>query len=201
MNQKSLEQARAYALERLGCELSPRLHYHKLEHTRDEIVPATERLAAMEGISGSELALLLTAAWFHDLGYVEATAGHEALGARIAGEILPELGYTQDEIDVIQSAILATALPQSPQNLLEQILADADLDVLGRENFMERNSDLRREMSAIGREYTDAEWCQSQIRFMEGHSYFTASARELRGEQKQANIQRVRASLERMQSK
>jgi uncharacterized protein len=192
MTSLNFEQARRYAEHRLEQELSPNLHYHGIMHTRAEVVPAVERLAGMEGITGRSLILLCTAAWFHDLGYVESALHHELISARIAGQVLPSFGYTAEDVEVVRWAILATALPQAPKNLLEEILTDADLDVLGREDFMRRNLDLRSELSLLGKEFTDEQWYAGQINFLEGHSYFTASAHSLRDARKMLNIQELR---------
>jgi len=62
MNAQSFEQAKNYSLHRLEKELSPGLFYHSLEHTTHDVVPATEKFAAGEGIQGENLTLLLTAA-------------------------------------------------------------------------------------------------------------------------------------------
>jgi uncharacterized protein len=196
VNLQRFEQARQYAERRLEQELSPNLVYHRLAHTREEVVPAVETLAAMEGVKGESLNLLLTAAWFHDIGHIEESANHESIGARIATEVLPSFGYTQDQVEIVRGAILATVLPQSPTVLLEEILADADLDVLGRENFMQRNADLRRELAFLGTEFTDEQWFSGQLKFLEGHKYFTASARSLRDTQKILNMNELRKTLE-----
>jgi hypothetical protein len=47
MNSQNFEDAKQYAEERLGQELSPTLVYHGIAHTRDEVVPAVEMLASM----------------------------------------------------------------------------------------------------------------------------------------------------------
>ncbi len=44
--------AHHYALQRLSQELPTTLHYHSVAHTRDLVVPAVERLVAMEGVGG-----------------------------------------------------------------------------------------------------------------------------------------------------
>lgn len=201
MNFQPFQQARQYAETRLEQELSPNLLYHGIAHTREEVVPAVERFAEMEGIQEEPFSLLLTAAWFHDIGYVKQATHHELIGARIAVQVLPSFGYAEDQVEMVRWAILATALPQSPRNLLEQILADADLDVLGRENFMHRNHDLRRELASLGKEFTDEEWYTGQLKFVEGHTYFTASARSLRNTQKQLNISTLRNKLEGLKTK
>lgn len=189
------EKAKQYALHRLENELSPHLTYHRCSHTSDEVVAASEILGHMEGLDDEALSLLLTAAWFHDIGYVEQSLYHELISARIARNVLPDFGYTSGQIEVVEGAILATALPQHPTNTLEQILTDADLDILGHENFMPRNQDLRRELAFMGRDFTDWEWFSSQLKFVEGHRYFTASACTLRDEQKQKNVASLQKAL------
>ena len=201
MTPQIFEQARHYAESRLERELSPSLLYHSVLHTRDEVVPAAQTLAGMEEIQGESLLLLLTAAWFHDIGHIEASANHESIGARIVAEVLPSFGYTQNQVEIVRGAILATVLPQSPTGLLEEILADADLDVLGRENFMQRNRDLRLELAFLGTELTDEQWFSRQLEFLEGHKYFTTSARALRDTQKQLNISKLRNKLEGLKMK
>ncbi len=187
------ESARRYALERLERELAPGIIYHSPVHTHD-IVPAVERLAAPEGVTGADLLLLRTAAYFHDLGFVIQYQDHEGASARIAAEVLPGLCYTPAQVNSIVGMILATRLPQSPHNLLEELLADADLDVLGRDDFMPRNKDLQAELAAMGRPTTEQEWYRSQLNFLRSHRYWTSAARRLRDSGKQANI----AALERL---
>lgn len=196
MDQPDFERARQYALERLERELPPTLFYHSLAHTRDDVVPAAERLATMEGVDGEALLLLRTAAFYHDLGHVEQYTNHEAIGIRIAVEVLPRFGYSAAHIQVISGIIMATKLPQSPRALLEEIMADADLDILGRDDFLARNQDLRTERAALGLPTTDEEWYSSQLEFIQTHRYFTAAARTLRDAKKQQNIEEMIKLLE-----
>ncbi len=195
MSTLNFKRARSYAIDRLERELPPHLFYHGISHTRDDVVPAVENMAALESIQGVSLSLLLTAAWFHDLGYVERARHHELISARIAVQVLPGFGYTAKQVETVRWAILATALPQSPQNLLEQILTDADLDVLGRDDFMRSNENLRRELAFLGQEFSDLEWYTRQLKFLEDHTYFTASARSLRDAGQLNNIQILKARM------
>jgi uncharacterized protein len=196
MDRQIFEKAKQYTLQRLETELSPGLFYHDLMHTTNDVVPATEKFAEGEGIKGESLELLLTAAWFHDLGFIEGRTGHEAMGARIASEVLLGLGFSNEQIQTVRNIIIATALPQSPQTILEQIMADADLDVLGRHDFMLRNGNLRRELAFFGQEFTDLQWFSDQLRFLETHTYFTASARALRDAGQAKNVVELKKKLE-----
>jgi uncharacterized protein len=195
MNQPDIEGAREYALKRLETELAPYLYYHSAAHTRDDVIPATERLAKLEHVNDGNLLLLRTAAFFHDIGFVEQPLNHEKISARIAGEILPQFGYLPEQISTIQSLILATQLPHVPETLLEAILADADLDSLGREDFMARSQALRDEQQAFGITAKDKDWYQAQIKFLTEHKYFTHSAQKLRDGRKSQNIQQLRNIL------
>jgi uncharacterized protein len=188
MLQPDFERAKRYALDRLERELPSNLTYHRVAHTRDEVTPTAERLARLEGIAGEELVLLLTAAYYHDLGFVMQRAGHEAISAQIAAEVLPGFGYSPEHIQVIRGIIMVTQLPQTPHTRLEEILADADLEVFGRQDFWPRNQDLRSELETFGLVFTDAQWYSNQLAFMQAHRYFTAAARAVCDAQKQQNI-------------
>jgi uncharacterized protein len=192
--QPDLARARHYVANRLSTELGPQYSYHSLFHTMDEVAPAAGRFAALSGIEGEDLLLLMTAAYFHDIGFVVNRANHEVIGADIARTVLPGMGYQPEQIDAICGMIMATRLPQSPRTLLEKILADADLDSLGRDDFLERNAALRAELAAFGSTPNDYEWHLSQLQFVRHHDYQTPAAVALRQAGKEANI----AALERL---
>lgn len=195
MSRPDFEAAKAHAVHRLKHELSPILFYHSLEHTLQDVIPACKRLAVMEGIDGHEQILLLTAGYYHDIGFIEQDDGHEDIGTRIVGEVLPRFNYSSDQIALIQSMIMATKLPRVPETLLEKILMDADLDVLGREDFLKRSLDLRSERAALGLPSSEAEWFGIQLAFLQNHHYWTASAQLLRNERKRKNIQLLEGLL------
>jgi uncharacterized protein len=152
------------------------------------VLPALERLTATLGITGQDLLLLSTAAWYHDLGFVERYDDHEAASAQIASNVLPQFGYTLSQIEQIVGMIMATQLPQSPTTLLEQILADADLDVLGRDDFLPLSLCLLDELRYSGLVISDTDWYHMQLAFLQDHRYWTAAAQTHRDAQKQRNI-------------
>lgn len=200
MGATKFDNARQYALQRLERELSPNLLYHGIMHTRDDVVPAVEVLADQEGVREGPLFLLVTAAWFHDLGFIESVNNHELISARLAAEALPGIGFTAEEVDIIKGIILATVLPQTPNTQLEQIMADADLDVLGRDDFVLYNQNLRNELALLGQEFSDFEWYVSQLQFLKSHAYFTASARALRDAGQLNNIRMLEKWLASIQN-
>ena len=63
-----------------------------------------------------------------------------------AQKFLPEYGYSKIQIEKISQLILATKVPQNPKNKLEKIICDADLDYLGREDFIYISDNFFREL-------------------------------------------------------
>lgn len=178
----------SWALQCLRSELSPDLTYHSLWHTEDDVLPAVVRLANQSGITSSQLQLLEIAAAFHDLGFVDTYSGHEKRGALIVAEVLPDYGFSSEQIAQVQGMILATDLERPPQTLLECLLADADLDYLGRDDFFQRNEALFNERRIRGDNMSRLEWRIAQLRFLQSHSYCSSAARSLRQSSKEAHI-------------
>ena len=187
--------ARAYGLDRLERELAPFLAYHNLWHTRDEVLPRAVWLARRLGVNGCDLQLVQLGAVYHDIGFTVTTDEHECAGSHIAAEVLPRFGLSLAHVAAVQSMIMATKLPQSPHNLLEQIVADADLDSLGRDDFVPRSHALRRELESRGMPSTDEQWYERQLAFLEGHRFFTSAARELRDDGEWSNTELTRRLL------
>ncbi len=192
--------AKRYALARLERELSPELHYHDYAHTLKYVIPAAERLAQAEGVNGEARELLSVAAHYHDLGYLVDRETHEAAGTRIVSEVLPRFGFSQSQIDVINNLILATRMPQTPTTHLEQILADADLDVLGTIEFFPTSVKLRKEQAVFGHEEDDLTWYRNQFEFLQNHEYFTASAKKFRNAGKRANMRKLKDIIQELEN-
>lgn len=181
------------ALLRRG--LAPSVTFHDPAHTLEYVVPAADRLALAETVSGHARILIHAAALLHDTGYTVASEDHERISAGIARESLPRFGFSHDEIERIAVLIMATKLGREPETLEERILADADLDVLGREDFWPRSLALRSEMAAAGVTYDDVSWAEMQLEFLRGHRYHTESARRLRLAGKSENVRLLKDRL------
>ncbi len=192
--------AERFIIKKLSNELSNKLHYHSIEHTRD-VVQAVERLALSENVTDEGLFLLKTAATYHDAGFVEQYEKNEPIGVRMASEILPKYGYTEEHIEIIKELIFVTSVPHKPKNLLEEIICDADLDYLGREDFHEIADRLRKELREHGKLNSDRKWDEIQVLFLTQHQYFTETSKSTRDPKKSENLQEIKNRLERNQYK
>lgn len=188
--------AERFILAKLKKELSPKLHYHSYIHSKD-VTRQVERIAIEEGITDEDLFLLKSAASYHDAGFVEQYEHNEPIGARMAAEILPRFGYSEAHIQRIKELIFVTEVPHHPQNKLEEIICDADLDYLGRDDFHEIADRLRRELREYGKINSDRKWDEMQVIFLEKHRYFTETALRTRLEKKKQNIEEIKQRLER----
>ncbi|MBN2173028.1 MAG: HD domain-containing protein [Bacteroidales bacterium] len=188
------EGVKKLVFNKLKHGLSDDLRYHSPQHTQD-VLEAAIRLAQMEGINGNDLELLKTAVVFHDLGFIISYKQHEKESVKLAKEILPKYGYSIDDIDKIEGMIMSTEIPQKPSNKLEEIIADADLDYLGRDDIFLISQRLQYEWKQLGIVTTLRDWHEKQLQFMKNHDYHTESAKKLRREKKLKNIEELEILL------
>lgn len=184
--------AKSHIIRLLAQGLPEGLYYHGLHHTLD-VVAAADRLATAEQISVHERELLLTAALLHDAGFMNQYEQHEAAGCEIARKVLPQFAYTQEQVTHICDMIMATQIPQSPQDHLGQILCDADLDYLGRNDFFQIGETLYQEFKERGIIQNEESWNRLQVNFLSKHAYFTPTAIATRRAAKINHLQAVEA--------
>ena len=189
--------AKSFILDKLGQELQAIYTYHGKHHTLD-VLSVTIELCALEDVSDYETKLLKTAALFHDAGFINSPVNHEATSCTIARDVLPSFDYSEAEIERVCGMIMATKIPQSPQNHLEQILADADLDYLGREDFFTIGNTLFEELSTLGILKTENEWNRLQIKFLEAHRFHTTTNIQRREPAKRRYVDKIKAMLEKL---
>ena len=187
-----LQKIEIFILEKLKHGLDARLTYHGVHHTVD-VVNEAMRIAASEKISDSEeLELLKIASLFHDSGFLFLYKDHEDKGCKLANEYLPAFGVSNPQLHRICGMIESTKIPQNPKNFMEQIICDADLDYLGRDDFYSIGKTLYREWRAYGMVRDEEEWNRKQLRFLEAHHYFTPSSIALRGEKKLKHLEELK---------
>lgn len=189
-----LEQARQYVRSFFDDHADERIIYHNREHT-EKVAQAAMMIAQHYQLNEKDFFIVNVAAWFHDIGYYRGgAAGHEEKGVATAEAFLTGTGVDAGVMDAVKGCIRATKLPQRPTNLLEEIVCDADLFHLGTEAFNERNKLLRKEVEAtqhkkIGKE----QWRKDTIKFLESHHYHTDYCQLLLNEQKQQNLDELKA--------
>ena len=179
--------AQSFILDKLTHELSTRLVYHNVNHT-EKTIEHCALIAETEGISDHELDLLLTAAAFHDAGFLHKYTGHEEVSCQLAREFLPQFQFSETDIEAICEIIMATKIPQTPLNKLSTILCDADLFYLGTDDYGSTAEKLYTEFYHEGIVNDKMEWQRQQASFLKNHAYFTHTAQKLLSDKKEKNL-------------
>ena len=184
--------AKEFILNKLHTELADHLYYHGVHHTLD-VLAVTEELSEALDITAHDRMLLRTAALYHDAGFTISYQNHEELGCLIVKENLPKFGYSAGQIAQICGMIMATKIPQNPQSLLEEIICDADLDYLGREDFYLIGNTLYEEFMEYNVIEDEKSWNRLQVGFLGGHNYFTKTTLNRRENKKQEYLKELKS--------
>ena len=186
--QQALTDVKDHVVAYLKLHHKREFTYHNLKHT-ESVVEAAIRLADNYQLSDSDYFVVITAAWFHDTGYLTDKKDHEQKSAELASDFLRG---QQQEYEVIQNVvdcIMATRMPQTPQGLMQQILCDADLFHLGDFDFADKSKELRKELEAVGHiKIGKKAWRKKSIELLESHHYFTDYAQLLLNDRKETNL-------------
>lgn len=178
----------------LKTQLAPNLHYHGIDHTLD-VLRVCDFYIRKEKIQPYDAKLLRLAVLLHDIGFIRSDENHEEIGVEIAGELMIEFGFPTKDIQKVQNMILATKIPQKPQNHLERIICDVDLDYLGRSDYYDIAALLFKELKERGRINQKRDWLRIQMEFLKNHSYHTEYAKRKREPIKQNRIKELESSL------
>jgi len=166
--------------------------YHDPGHTRD-VVKAAQTITAYYEIKGEDHFIVITAAWFHDLGYFTDRAHHEEKGADMAAKFLAAEHVGDEVIQKVRGCILATKLPQHPLNLLEEIVCDADLFHFGTKDFSKKSKLLLEEYNNLhDPPISKSTWRDKTIAMMEAHHYFTDYGLLYLARDKENNIRKLK---------
>ncbi|MDQ3535664.1 MAG: HD domain-containing protein [Bacteroidota bacterium] len=174
--------------------LSAYYTYHNFDHTQ-YVLEKSIFIAEIENIPKDDVTLLKIAALYHDIGFTLKRENHEETGIQIASTELLELGFGEADIEKISGMIMATKIPQRPKNILEKIIADADLEYLGTDKFDEFGQKLFREMKYFQPTLTPTQWLEIQIEFLSNHSYHTNYCRKFTEPVKQIYLEQLKAKV------
>lgn len=190
---KKFDEIHDEVISTLENKLPSYLTYHSIGHT-EYVLERASYIAEKENVSKKDVFLLKIAALYHDIGFIKGNKDHEITGCKIAREQLSKRGFTESELETICGMIMATKIPQEPNNLLEKILADADLEYLATKQFKEIGDTLFQELKYHNKSFTESKWNQIQIDFLKNHEYHTNYCRRYKSFRKKRNLQLLQVS-------
>ena len=170
--------------------------FHDFQHTLN-VVQAVQELEEYCHLGEDDCEMLEIAAWFHDTGYDQGADGHEVRSAEYARKFLEKNNFASEKIIKIEGCIAATRLAAKANNLLEEIICDADLSHLGKKNYWEKCDRLRQEILATKQhKMSELEWIDFELEFMNQHQYYTVAGRDLYEKRKNKHLKRLQKDRE-----
>jgi len=160
-------------------DTTSKLHFHNYKHALD-VYEQVELLAHSENIREEDILLLKTAALLHDIGYaISYQDDMLKLCEEIARESLPVFQYKPQQIDKVCQLMKATHFESIPNNILEEIMHDANFMYFGRADYISRMMCLYNEQVEHGISVKKTVWLQNQIDRLINHQFFTLAANKL----------------------
>lgn len=188
-----LDEIKQYVINFFHTHTNDKLVYHNQVHTENVVAAAIE-IANHYRLNDLDYFIVVTAAWFHDIGYYTDPGHHEERGAEEAAIFLRRKGVEESAIQTVSNCIRATRMPQTPETMLEKIVADADLYHLGTSRFNEINKVIRKEFIALHNiDISKDEWRNKTIRLLETHQYHTDYCRLLLSDTKAKHLEKLKA--------
>jgi predicted metal-dependent HD superfamily phosphohydrolase len=152
------------------------------------------------GLNEADLNTVVLSAWFHDVGYINGFENHEERSAEDAENFLRSEGVSENVIAAVRRCIMATRMPQSPDDLLSQIVCDADMAHMADENYFDWFERSRKEWNKTrGKKVNRLKYLEMSKEFFKQHNYFTGYAQKefLPGKQRNLQLIEERIGLER----
>lgn len=187
-----LKETEEFVVNFLTQQLDADYLYHNLQHTQ-RVVKSTKELLDHYDLKSKEKEVLLIAAWLHDTGYTQGSENHEESSCDIGRKFLGEQGYDPKGIETVCSLIMATKRRNVPENLMEEILKDADTSHFGKDTYIETSELLREELSRLGiASYNSEEWRDENIKMLQTeHRFYTDYANDNWQETKEENLSKL----------
>jgi predicted metal-dependent HD superfamily phosphohydrolase len=174
----------------LKTEIPSQFVYHDLYHTQ-RVVEASLHIGKESMLSEEDLESVIIAAWFHDTGYKEGCDHHEKVSAQIAKDFLTKEGYPK--IDTVIGCIMATQMPQKPQNLTEEVLCDADLNHLACYDYEMMAEKMHSEVEIMkGQKINKEDWNIMNFNFFKSHEFFTPYGKAALEPLKKKNLKSIK---------
>lgn len=171
-----LKKVEEYVLELFQQHDTSKLVYHSYRHTA-EVVQSIATIANDMHLPDEDCLVLAIAGWFHDVGYLFIYKGHEDKSIELAKAFLQDVAFPPAQLQRVIGCIEATRLGTPPTNVLEQIIADADMAFGTTTQYFERSPLLRLEWEyCLDKHYEPLEWEELQEQFLSQLRFYTPYA-------------------------
>ncbi len=195
-----------FAMFRVTADRAP-LEYHHFPRTRD-VVDACKDIAKGCKLDDESREIVLLCAWFYDACYASGSDDH-GKSVALCLEFLEAQHVHRPTLEAIVDCFRGAADPGATDRTNgvpaggetpSDVLHDARLAALASKDYVEQAELLRLELQRrSGTSFTDVEWTQRCIAFIDAHAYRTRFAQVAYGAQRAANLARLQKLLRKQQ--
>lgn len=172
--------------------------YHNFEHTK-LVVEGALVIGKAENLGEEEMEVLLIAAWFHDTGLAYTKEDHEEKSVLIAMEFLQQQNASENLITKVSECIRATKQGVIPKEEVHQVIRDADMYHISKDNYDDFAKRLRIEWALVyDKFYSEKEWNHLNLQFLISHEFHTTYAKELLRDKKEQIVKRIRKKVKKI---
>lgn len=202
MSDINIREVQEYITTVLDEHLPSGITYHDLDHTR-YVAEQARIIGRKSGLTEKEQEIAETAAWFHDIGFINTVEDHEGESQKMARKFLSSRGVTDAVIDHVHRCIEATKMPQDPgDDPVAAVVCDADMSYLSEDFYIERTKLLREEWNNTREnKISKKDYYLETIELFNLHQYYTEYARQHLTAGKQRNLQVLLERLSRLSDK
>lgn len=114
----------------------------------------------------------------------------------LVNDFLLYYNYPHDKLEIVNKLILATMPYFQPNNILESIIKDSDMDNVWRDDFFENWKLIRLELKNIKWiEYSDLQWNKNVYKMMSSFQYWTKTQKNERWEKYEENMKTLKSLI------
>jgi len=165
-------------LGKLEKEMPGNLYFHNTAYTVD-VYTQTELLGRAEELSDEELLLTRTAGLFQGIGYLLDYHDPLMKSIEFASDVLPRYKYAEGQVHFVLE-LMRSISKKEPQTLPEKILWDAQMNYIGRTDYIQKTKDHYRELQEHMKEISVTEWIHRETHMVRHYPFYTQTARRLR---------------------
>ncbi len=143
------------------------LIYHDINHTKTVVAKVEQACDDLKLTTEARL-IILVAAWFHDVGYLEKYSNHEEQSVQEFKKYARSIDADESKVnEKIIGCIRATEMKAIPTNDLEKLLKDIDIAYALYTDFQQEGNKLRQELEVVKNcTYENIDWNHSQKQFL-----------------------------------
>ena len=176
--------------------LPKNLFYHNKNHTLD-VIKETILFAIADNANLETIETQAIAAAWHDVGHTKRSKDHESIGVEIFKESEAYKNMSKRQRDEIVASIIDTQIIikngkpsfNKKRNTYGYVL-DADVSNFGRKDYFEKGELVAKEAGLdLSDNETKKKFLNFAVELLKNHEWKTNSAKILRQEQKEINLQ------------